>query len=111
MSTDFQKDLYKKSGSLMTVWDVCIGIGLITLGSGAYMHFKEKKQAKVIDANPEPLSMGMGSFNQEKPKPTKRMMKPRKQISAKKENVTKSKPEPKQEVSEESSDPLSKLGL
>ena len=43
MSTEFQKDLYKKSGSLLTVWDICIGVGLITLGSGVYMHHKEKK--------------------------------------------------------------------
>ena len=43
MSTEFQKDLYKKSGSLLTVWDICIGVGLITLGSGAYIHFKDKK--------------------------------------------------------------------
>lgn len=43
MSTEFQKDLYKKSGSLLTVWDICIGVGLITLGSGVYMHHQEKK--------------------------------------------------------------------
>jgi len=43
MPTEFQKDLYKKSGNLLTVWDICIGVGLITLGSGVYMHHKEKK--------------------------------------------------------------------
>ena len=110
MSTDFQKDLYKKSGSLMTVWDICIGIGLITLGSGTYMHFKEKK--KVIDKVPEPLSMmGMGSFNKEKPKERRPLMKQKKQISSRKEKLTKSKPEPRQEVAEQDSDTLSKLGL
>jgi len=45
MSSDFQKDLYKKGGSTATFWDVCIGLGLITIGSGAYMHFSEKKKS------------------------------------------------------------------
>lgn len=56
MSTDFQKDLYKKSGSLLTVWDICIGVGLITLGSGAYIHFKDKK------GSASKLSIGDAAF-------------------------------------------------
>jgi len=109
MSTDFQKDLYKKSGSLLTVWDICIGFGLITLGSGAYIHFKDKKQQKSIK-NPSKASLGMGSPNtiQHDENMESHDIKRKRKI---KQTNTKPKPVKKQEVSEENVDTLSKLGL
>tara|TARA_B100000674_G_C37916546_1_gene951228 strand:- start:1048 stop:1374 length:327 start_codon:yes stop_codon:yes gene_type:complete len=108
MSTDFQKDLYKKSGSLLTVWDICIGVGLITLGSGAYIHFKDKKQQKSIK-NPPKASLGMGSPNiQHDEGMESHAIKRKRKI---KQTNTKPKPVKKQEVSEENVDTLSKLGL
>ena len=113
MSTDFQKDLYKKSGSLLTVWDICIGVGLITLGSGAYIHFKDKKQQKSIK-NPSKASLGMGSANDEdevfkhQDYMESNLIKGKRKI---KQTNTKPKPVKKQEVSEENVDTLSKLGL
>jgi hypothetical protein len=59
MSTEFQKDLYKKTGSLLTVWDICIGVGLIALGSGVYMHHQEKKGSASKVNKMEDIKKGM----------------------------------------------------
>jgi hypothetical protein len=103
MSTEFQKDLYKKSGSLLTVWDICIGVGLITLGSGAYIHFKDKKQQKSIG------DLSMGSANREDD--MLNIKKPRESHPTQKRRKVKPINKTPKPVSEESSDTLSKLGL
>ena len=104
MSTDFQKDLYKKSGSLLTPWDICIGLGLITLGSGVYMHFKESKKTKSIERKSE--SLGMGSLNKHKSNRESPKLEKVMEVSK-----NKSKKEPTKSSPEQSEETLSKLGL
>jgi hypothetical protein len=41
MASEFQKDLYKKKGSSFTIWDACIAIGIASIGSGVYCHYKD----------------------------------------------------------------------
>jgi hypothetical protein len=112
MSTEFQKDLYKKTGSLLTVWDICIGVGLITLGSGVYMHHQEKKgsaskvnkmedikKGMLVDSTPKEDSEHISKID-EKPKMRSRMLN--------RDEESLKKPE-RHSASEK--DTLSKLGL
>ena len=58
MSSNFQKDLYEKKGSLLTAWDLCIGGGFIALVAGVYLNHKEKKKSLSVGSGAGALSAG-----------------------------------------------------